>query len=109
MTNQKLHSLPYGRLYLLLEYKLALEGIRLVRQKESYSSQCSPLTDAVSEHNASKSNRVKRGLYVDGVYSWNADSVGAFNILRLYFQNNNITIYLNPMKIQPPYIVKVAA
>lgn len=109
VTNQKLHSLPYGKLYLMLEYKLALEGIRLVKQKESYSSQCSPLANAVSEQNACKSNRVKRGLYVDGIHSWNADSVGAFNILRLYFQDKNISIYLNPMEIQPPYIVKVAA
>lgn len=109
VTNQKLHSLPYNRMYLMLEYKLALEGIRFIKQIESYSSQCSPLTNAVSEQNACKSNRVKRGLYVDGICSWNADSVGAFNILRLYFKDNNIGIYLNPMKIQSPYIVKVAA
>ena len=109
VTNQKLHSLPYNRLYLMLEYKLALAGIRLVKQKESYSSQCSPLAADVSEQNARRTNRVKRGLYMDGHRSWNADSVGAFNILRLYFQNNKIGIHLNPMKIQSPYIVKVAA
>lgn len=109
VTNQKLHALPYRKIYTLLGYKLAMEGIRLVKQKESYSSQCSPLALTVSGQYACKAKRVKRGLYVDGAHSWNADSVGAFNILRLYFQEESIIINLNPMKIQPPYIAKVAA
>ena len=37
-TNQKLHSLPYNRLYIMLEYKLKLYGIQLIRQEESYTS-----------------------------------------------------------------------
>lgn len=109
VTNQKLHNLPYSKIYIMLAYKLAMEGIRLVIQKESYSSQCSPLAGGVSEQYACKTNRVKRGLYVDGIHSWNADSVGAFNILRLYFQEKNIITDLDPLKIQPPYIAKVAA
>ncbi len=35
VTNQKLHSLPYRKLYILLEYKLAMYGIRFVKQNES--------------------------------------------------------------------------
>ena len=37
-TNQQLHSLPYARIYMQLEYKLKMQGIRLIRQEESYSS-----------------------------------------------------------------------
>lgn len=63
----------------------------------------------VNEASAQKSNRVHRGLYQDGTQFWNADCVGAFNILRLYFQANDIPIKLNPFGIKNPYILKVAA
>ncbi len=49
VTNQKLHSLPYNKIYIMLEYKLVAEGICFVKQKESYSSQCSPLMPIVSK------------------------------------------------------------
>ena len=66
VTNQKLHSLPYRKLYILLEYKLTMYGIRFVKQNEAYSSQTSPLMPVVCKENAVKSKRVKRGLYTDG-------------------------------------------
>lgn len=109
VTNQKLHALPYRKLYILLEYKLAMYGIRFVKQNEAYSSQTSPLMPKVCKGNAVKSNRVKRGLYTDGSKKWNADCVGAFNILRLYFQKNGIEKQIDPLKIADPYVVKVAA
>ena len=108
VTNQKLHSLPYAKLYTMLAYKLAMEGIVFIKQKESYSSQTSPLMSEVRKESANKTNRVKRGLYKDGNTYWNADCVGAFNILRLYFQDTHIDTRLNPMSIQTPYILKVA-
>lgn len=108
VTNQKLHSLPFHKLYIMLEYKLALYGITLIKQKESYSSQTSPLAPEVNKANATKSSRVKRGLYCDGNYSWNADCVGAFNITRLYLNRKQSGIELNPMSIKSPYILKVA-
>lgn len=109
ITNQKLHALPYKKIYTLLGYKLAMAGIRFVIQKESYSSQTSPLADTVGKDSACKSNRISRGLYRDGGHTWNADCVGAFNTLRLYFQTQKIAIKLNPMAICDPYVVKVAA
>lgn len=109
VINQKFHALPYKKIYTMLQYKLALYGIGLIMQKESYSSQTSPLMDAVCKQNANKANRVKRGLYVDGCYIWNADSVGAFNILRLYLQEQKIDTRLNPVSISSPKIIKVAA
>ena len=108
VTNQKFHAWPYKKLYILLEYKLALHGIRFIKQKESYSSQVSPLSSSVDKKCACKSNRVKRGLYKDGSMAWNADCVGAFNILRLYLQKNKIKKELNPYRIQVPFITKVA-
>lgn len=108
MINQKLHSLPYRKLYILLEYKLAMYGIRFVKQNEAYSSQTSPLIPEVCKENAEKSNRVKRGLYTDGDKRWNADCVGAFNILRLYFQTNGIEKQMDPLKIADPFVIKVA-
>lgn len=107
-TNQKLHALPYKKIYVMLEYKLALEGIILIRQKEAYSSQCSPLSPKVNKANATKNKRIKRGLYVDGNYSWNADVVGAYNILRLYLKTIDKTIKVIPTEIRNPYVVKVA-
>ena len=102
VTNQQLHALPYKKIYLMLEYKLALEGITLIKQPESYSSQTSPLAPQVSKTYASKANRVKRGLYVDDGNSWNADCVGAFNIVRLFLGKHKIAIKLDPMAVQTP-------
>ena len=48
-TNQKFHNLPYNRLYSMMEYKLKMYGIRFVRQEESYTSQCSPLSPEVEK------------------------------------------------------------
>lgn len=104
-VNQQLHALPYAKIYLLLTYKLAQEGITLIKQNEAYSSQCSPLSPKVSKRYAKKSNRKQRGLYVDGDKQWNADVVGAYNILRLYLNNAKRK---SPV-IQNPQIIKVAA
>jgi putative transposase len=108
ITNQKLHALPYKKIYIMLQYKLALYGIHFVMQNEAYTSQVSPLASVVSKEKADKSKRVKRGLYRDGNDAWNADCVGAFNILRLHLSSNNIDITLNPRAMQNPVIIKVA-
>ncbi len=34
-TNQKFHSLPYNKLYIMLEYKLKRYGIPLIKQKKA--------------------------------------------------------------------------
>ena len=66
--NQKLHSLPYDKIYSLLDYKLKLKGIALIKQEESFSSQCSPLCKSVNKDNACREKRVQRGLFKDGKY-----------------------------------------
>lgn len=48
-------------------------------------------------------------IELKGSYNWNADSVGAFNILRLYFQAQKIDTRLDPISISSPEVTKVAA
>ena len=97
VNNQKFHALPYDRIYSLLEYKLMKQGVELIRQNEAYSSQVSPLAPRVDKANSSKSKRKHRGLYVDKCKLFNADSVGAFNILRLFEQKEKTGILI-PLK-----------
>ena len=54
-------------------------------------------------------NTFIESIYKDDGYTWNADSVGAFKILRLDFEGKKIEKELNPFSIKTPYIVKVAA
>lgn len=108
VNNQKLHSLPYDRLYFLLDYKLKLEGIELIKIKESYSSQVSPFALEVSKKYATKSKRKHRGLFIDNRVKFNADSVGAFNIMRLYEQKENKGLIIPIKGLSSPYKIKVA-
>ena len=107
-TNQKLHAWPFAKIYLLLSYKLANEGIAFIKQKEAYSSQCSPFAPKITKHYAKKSNRKHRGLYTDQGLSWNADCVGAYNILRLYLKTIDKSVDLTPLEIQVPTVLKIA-
>ena len=107
VTNQKLHSLPYRSIYIMLEYKLAMEGIRFIKQEESYTSQCSPMAKTVGKRTAEKSQRVKRGLYKEGKSCYNADMVGAYNILRKHLKGAKREAEL-PLTLSSPTVIKVA-
>ena len=96
INNQKFHKLPFLKIYNQLKYKLLKLGISLKKQKENYSSQCSPFSESVSKKYATPNKRVKRGLFIDNRVKMNADSVGAFNILRLYLKKSNIEKILEP-------------
>lgn len=88
--NQQLHAFPYEKIIQKLRYKLARKGIRMIVQRESYSSQCSPKSERVGKNYAEKKNRRYRGLYVENKQIYHADCVGAYNILRLYLQKKNL-------------------
>ena len=105
--NQKLHSLPFDRIYQLLDYKLRKRGISLIKQNEAFTSQCSPTSKEVSSEYAYKNNRIYRGLYQDGDAIYNADSVGAFNILRKYYQENNINKKLTYKCLSNPKTISI--
>ena len=107
-TNQKFHGLPYNRLYIMLEYKLKLYGIQLIKQEESYTSQCSPLSPEVSKRYAEASNRKERGMYRTNGVRFNADAVGAFNILRKYLSISGKEKTLFVTGLKNPEIIKVA-
>ena len=107
-TNQKLHILPYNRIYIMLEYKLKRYGIRFVKQEESYTSQCSPLSPEVGKRYAEPSKRKERGLYRDGNRTYNADAVGAYNILRKYHSVSGVKRELSVTGLKTPEIIKVA-
>src|SRR5699024_10743881 len=102
VNNQKLHSLPYEKIYSLLAYKLRMKGVELIKQNESYSSQVSPFASKVNKINASKGKRRHRGLYIDNNSLFNADSVGAFNILRLYEQRAKTGLPIPPKGLSNP-------
>lgn len=104
-NNQVFHALPFKQIYEKLQYKLNRHGIRLIKQKEQYTSQCSPDSIAVSKTYAKKSNRKYRGLYINKNIIYNADCVGAYNILRLYAQESKLKTNVpliglsNPIKV----------
>ena len=104
-TNQSFHALPFARFYFQLEYKLKLAGITVLKQKESYTSQCSPTSTKVNKAHAVKNNRKHRGLYNDSGVIYNADMVGAYNILRLWSHKTKTLINTpmsglsNPLKV----------
>lgn len=87
-TNQQLHAFPFDQFYNMLDYKCKMAGIRFVKTEESYTSRCAPTSLIVSRQHAKKSNRKKRGLYKTHGITYNADCVGAYNILRKYLYKN---------------------
>ena len=87
--NQNIRAINFSKIYLLLDYKLKSFGIDLIKVNEAYSSSCSPNSPIVSKEYANKANRVKRGLYKEDNNIYNADIVGAYNIMRIYRQINN--------------------
>ena len=88
--NQNIRNICFAKIYHQLSYKLALDGIELIKVKENYSSQCSPNSPFVSKQYANKRNRKKRGLYKIKGKIYNSDSVGAYNIMRIYRQDYNL-------------------
>ena len=107
-NNQKLHSLPFNQLYNKLSYKLRLNGINLIYQNESYSSGCAPTSVDVSKEYYNKSKRVKRGLYKDNNIIYNSDSVGAYNIMRIYKKEKGIDIAMPIKGLSNPTVINVS-
>ena len=86
--NQNIRTICFCKIYTQLAYKLQLNGIELITVNEAYSSSCLPTSREVSEKCANKKYRVKRGLIKCHSYIYNSDSVGAFNIMRIYKQTS---------------------
>ena len=82
--NAKLHAFPFRKFREILTYKCALVGIRIIVRSKAYTSQCPPDSFGFSKEFSKKQNRKHRGLFVHEGVKYNADSVGAFNILRKF-------------------------
>ncbi len=79
--NQKLHAWPFEKIVKLLTYKAALRGIRVVKVSERNSS-----TTCIVCGERAKDARIKRGLFVHCDKVFNADILGAYNILQRYLR-----------------------
>jgi IS605 OrfB family transposase len=83
-TNQNVVFVPHARFMQILEYNVALVGIRVMVSEELYTSKCSFLDlEPIGKHAVYAGKRVKRGLFraSDG-RCLNVDINGAYNILR---------------------------
>ncbi|MBP3732675.1 MAG: transposase, partial [Bacilli bacterium] len=100
--NQNVRAINFSKIYSLLDYKLKLAGIELIKVNEAYSSSCSPNSPLVDKRFANKANRVYRGLFKEGNNVFNADIVGAYNIMRIYRQNNNDNFLMPKIRLSNP-------
>ena len=73
------------------------------------SPECSPFSPEVSKLYAESSNRKERGMYITDGARFNADAVGAFNILRKYLSVSGKQKELSVTGLKNPEIIKVAA
>ncbi len=96
-TNQNFVSIPFGRLYDLLQYKLELNGIQYIETDESHTSKCSFVDrEEICHHDSYAGRRVKRGLFKSKEgKTYNADINGSLNILRKYM--TKISMYTDDL------------
>ena len=85
-VNQNFVTIPFGRLYDLLKYKLELNGITYIETEESHTSKCSFIDkEEICHHDSYVGRRIKRGLFKSkNGKNYNADINGSLNILRKY-------------------------
>ncbi|RAK12641.1 IS605 OrfB family transposase [Halanaerobium saccharolyticum] len=90
-------QIPIQRLVELIEYKAKLNGIKVVKINESYTSGCSAIDlEKINKNNYDKSRRIKRGLFkTNKALLINADQNGSLNILRKHLKDKCI---LRPIK-----------
>ena len=104
-NNQNFVSIPFNNFINMLDYKCKLSGIEVIYQDESYTSKASFLNeDYIPDYKENEKidytfsgYRKYRGLYKikrKKIFI-NADVNGSLNILRKYFQNNNLNIFFN--------------
>lgn len=78
-NNEKLHKIPFGKLFDMIKYKAKEYGVEVEKVDEAYTSQTCSVCGIVE-----KNNRIYRGLYVCSRCKtvMNADINGAVNILK---------------------------
>lgn len=92
-------QIPIQRLVELIEYKAELEGIKVVKINESYTSGCSSIDlEKLNKSNYDKSRRIARGLFKTGNKLINADVNGSLNIMRKYLKDKCIPQMLKQIR-----------
>jgi len=92
-------QIPMQRLVELIEYKAELEGIKVVKINESYTSGCSSIDlEKLNKSNYDKSRRIARGLFKTGNKLINADVNGSLNIMRKYLKDKCIPKMLKQIR-----------
>ena len=89
--NKNFVQIPLHRLVQNIEYKAKLEGIKVVKISEKYTSGVSALDkEEIKKENYNKNRRISRGIFVtnEGI-KINADINGSLNILRKYIKHSN--------------------
>jgi len=86
-NNQNFVGIPFNTLVKQIEYKAEENGIKTVRQEESYTSKCDFLANEdICNHNKYKGKRIKRGLFKSFIgKTINADVNGSLNIIKKAF------------------------
>lgn len=84
--NKSFVQIPIQRLAFLVKYKANLEGIKVVKINEAYTSGCSAIDlEKIDKFNYDKSRRFKRGLFkTNSNILINSDVNGSLNILRKF-------------------------
>lgn len=81
-------QIPHQRLVEMIKYKAKIVGIKVIMQKESYTSGCSAIDEEeINKKCYNKNRRIERGLFVSNKgIKINADQNGSINILRKYIK-----------------------
>ena len=85
-TNQNFVSIPFYKLYAMLEYKCRRNGIKYIETEENHTSKTSFLDqEPIEHHDRYVGRRIKRGLFKSALGTRiNADINGSLNIGRKY-------------------------
>jgi IS605 OrfB family transposase len=107
-------QIPVARFKELILYKAQLVGIKVIAQKEAYSSGCSALDlEPINKAHYNKNRRIYRGLFKSNTgIKINADVNGSLNILMLYTKDKCIPKLIQTAKdkgyVNSPVKLRVA-
>ena len=110
--NKNFVQVPISKLVKNIEYKAKLEGIKVEKISEKYTSGVSALDkEDIIKENYNKKRRISRGMFLTNKgIKINADINGSLNILRKYikFSNPNQEIAMDNGREQRPLKKRVA-
>lgn len=110
--NTSFVQIPIQSLVKKIEYKAKLEGIKVEKVKEEYTSGVSAIDEEeINKENYNKKRRISRGIFVTNEgKKINADINGSLNILRKYIKKSkpNLEIAMDNGREQRPLKKRVA-